>query len=142
MIKSVEIFSCIFETQLSISEILILIYLLHSPLPLSSFCTDLAVMSRARTYPPMASVAASGVALRHSLPITIPSSISWCNSSSPTGICREHAGFDRSGHKLDSIQLAFHNQGLACKSGKSAFSTNAQSRFASAVFDGVLRPPC
>ena len=78
----------------------LLIYLLHSPLPLSSFCTDLAVMSRARTYPPMASVAASGVALRHSLPITMPSSISWCNSSSPTGICGTHRIRRRSGHYI------------------------------------------
>ena len=43
----------------------------------------------------------------------------------------------RSGHSLNSILLTFHNQGSVLKS---AFSTNAQSRFASVVVDGVLGP--
>ena len=42
----------------------------------------------------------------------------------------------RSGHKLISVD--FHNQGLVQKS---ASSTNAHSRFASVVVDGVLGPP-
>ena len=37
-----------------------------------------------------------------------------------------------------SILLTFHNQGLV---GKSAFSTNKQSKLASVVVDGVLGPP-
>ena len=44
----------------------------------------------------------------------------------------------RSGHQLNYILFTFHNQGSVVKS---AFSTNAQSRFASAVLDGVLGPP-
>ena len=43
----------------------------------------------------------------------------------------------RSGHLLNSILLTFQNQGSVSKS---AFSTNAQSRFASVVVDGVLGP--
>ena len=41
------------------------------------------------------------------------------------------------GHQLNSILLTFQNQGSMYKSG---FSTNAQSRFASVVFDGVSAP--
>ena len=44
--------------------------------------------------------------------------------------------YTRSGHQLNSILLTFLNQG----SERSAFSTNAQSRFASVVVDGVLGP--
>ena len=44
----------------------------------------------------------------------------------------------RSGHQLNSILLTFQNQGSVCKS---AFTTIAQSRFASVVVDGVLEPP-
>ena len=44
----------------------------------------------------------------------------------------------RSGHQLNSILLTFHNQRLVLKS---VFSTNAQSRFGSVVFDGDLGPP-
>ena len=44
----------------------------------------------------------------------------------------------RSGHYLNSILLTFQNQGSVRKS---AFSTNAQSRFASVGVDGVLGPP-
>ena len=40
-----------------------------------------------------------------------------------------------SGHYLNSILLTFHNQGSV---NKGAFLTNAQSRFASVAFDGVL----
>ena len=50
--------------------------------------------------------------------------------SSPTGT--------RSGQKLNSILLTFQNQRLMYKS---AFSTNAQSRFASVVVDSDLGPP-
>ena len=39
-------------------------------------------------------------------------------------------------NSIDSIVLTFQNQGSVLK--KSAFSTNAQSRFASTVFDSVL----
>ena len=41
----------------------------------------------------------------------------------------------RSGHKLNSILLTFHNQGSVLKS---AIATNLQPRLAFAVFDGVL----
>ena len=44
----------------------------------------------------------------------------------------------RSGHLLICILFPFLNQGSMLKS---AFSTNARSRFASAVVDGVLGPP-
>ena len=42
-------------------------------------------------------------------------------------------------NSIDSIVLTFQNQGSVLK--KSAFSTNAQSRFASVVVDDVLGPP-
>ena len=41
-------------------------------------------------------------------------------------------------NSIDYILLTFHNQGSVLKS---VFSTNAQSRFAPAVFDSVLGPP-
>ena len=44
----------------------------------------------------------------------------------------------RSGHKLNFILLTFQNQGSVRKS---AFSTNAQSRFASVAVDGVGPAP-
>ena len=44
----------------------------------------------------------------------------------------------RSGHYLNSILLTFQNQGSVYKS---AFSANAQPRFASVVVDSVLGPP-
>ena len=46
-------------------------------------------------------------------------------------------GGGRSGHLLNSILLTFHNHGLVVKG---AFSTTTQSRFASAVLDGVQGP--
>ena len=52
----------------------------------------------------------------------------------PPGGCTSTNG--RSGHLLNS--LTFLNQGSLCKG---AFSTDAQSRFASAVVDSVLGPP-
>ena len=47
--------------------------------------------------------------------------------------------YTRSGQKLNSILLTFQNQGSVVKS---AFSTNAQSRFASVVVEGDLGPAC
>ena len=44
----------------------------------------------------------------------------------------------RSGHQLNSILLTFHPQGSVLKS---ALSSNALSRFASVVVDGVLGLP-
>ena len=50
----------------------------------------------------------------------------------------EEGGFLGSGLVTNSILLTFQNQGSMQKS---AFSTNAQSRFASVLFDRVLGPP-
>ena len=46
----------------------------------------------------------------------------------------------RSGHKLNSRQLAFHNQGSVLKS-VLYILIDTRSRFALVVFDGALEPP-
>jgi len=54
-------------------------------LSFNSVCFSRSVMSRATVYPAMWSVTADGDMSLHFLPITTPSSTSWCSSVAPLG---------------------------------------------------------